>query len=108
MIRRGSPEVRKTDRMPTPDNLVEAPELAILAALESTLELVVRALICAHPELADPERPYWLRHASRMATAAENVVDQSADMKQALIAYREAVEIRRQDEASEHPDDLPF
>ena len=108
MIRRNSPSDRKIDRTPTPDDLVDAPELAILAALENTLELVVRALVCAHPELADPERPYWLRQASRVATAAENVVDLSVDMKHAITTYREAIEIRRRDEASEHPDDLPF
>ena len=108
MTRRGTPDGPKTDRMPTPDELAHAPELAILAALDQTLDLVVRALVCAHPELADPERPYWLRQASRWTTAAEALADQTADMKQALIAYREAVEIRRQDKASEHPDDLPF
>ena len=94
--------------MPTPDDLVHAPELAILAALDRTLDLVARALVCEHPELADPERPYWLRHPSRRATAAKILVDQAADMKQALIAYREGVEIRRQDKASEPPDDLRF
>ena len=55
MIRRDSPNDRKIDRTPTPDDLAHAPELAILAALESVLELVVRALVCAHPELADPD-----------------------------------------------------
>ena len=108
MIRRDSPDGRKIDRTPTPDDLVDAPELAILGALESTLELVVRALVCAHPELADPERPYWLRQESRTTIAAETLVDQTAGMKQAIIAYRESVEIRRRDKASEHPDDLPF
>lgn len=108
MIPRESPDGRKIGRIPTPDDLAHAPELAILAALENTLALAVRALVCAHPELTDPERPYWLRQASRMATAAETVVDRSADMKQALIAYRQAVETRRQDEASEYPDDLSF
>jgi hypothetical protein len=108
MTRRDPPDGRKIDRTPTPDDLVDAPEIAILAALDRTLGLVVRALVCAHPELADPERPYWLRQASRMATAAEARVDQTADMKQALIAYREAVEIRRRDNASRNPDDLSF
>ncbi len=108
MIRRDSPNDRKIDRTPTPDDLVDAPELAILAALDRTLDLVVRALVCAHPELADLERPYWLLQASRMATAAVNVVVQAVGMTQALIAYREVIEIRRRDEAPEHPDDLPF
>ena len=108
MIRRESPDGRKIDRTPTPDDLTRAPELAILAALESVMELVVRALVCAHPELADPERPYWLRQASRTTIAAETLVDQAAEMKQAVTKYREAVEVRRQDEAAEHPGDLPF
>ena len=108
MNRRSPPGARKIDAMPTPDDLVDAPELAILAALDWTLDLVVRALVCAYPELTDPERPYWLRHASRLATAAETLADQTDDMKQALTAYREAVEIQRQDQASRIPDDLPF
>lgn len=108
MTRRDPPDRRTIDGMPTPDDLVDAPELAILAALDQTLDLVVRALVCAYPELVDPERPYWLRQASRIATVAKTLVDQTAHMKQALIAYREAVEIRRQDKASEHPDDLSF
>jgi hypothetical protein len=108
MIRRDPPDARKIDRMPTPDDLVDAPELAILAALDRTLDLAVRALVCAHPELAEPQRPYWLLQASRMATAAETLVDQTDKMKQALIVYREAVEIQRRDNASEHPDDLRF
>ncbi len=108
MTRKHPPDRRKSDRMPTPDDLVDAPELAILAALDRTLDLAVRALVCAHPELADPERPYWLRHASRLTTAANTLADQTADMKQALTDYCEAVEIRRQDQASRIPDDLPF
>ncbi len=108
MTPRDPPDARKIDQTPTPDDLVDAPELAILAALDRTLDLVVRALVCAHPELADPERPYWLRQASRMPSAAETLVDQSAEMKQALVVYREAVEIRRRDNAPEHPDDLRF
>ena len=108
MTRRDPPEGRKIDRTPTPDDLVDAPELAILAALDRTLDLVVRALVCAYPELTDPERPYWLRQASRMATAAETLTNQSAGMKQALIAYREAVEIQRQNNVPEHPDDPLF
>ena len=108
MIRRGPLDQRTTDGMTTPDDFVDAPELAILAALDWTLELAARSLVCAYPELADPERPYWLRKTSRMATAAETLIDRSADMKQALIAYREAVEIQRQEQASRIPDDLPF
>ena len=108
MTRRDPPNGGKIDRTPTPDDLADAPELAILAALDWTLDLVVRALVCAHPEIADPERPYWLRQASPVATAAETLVEQMAGMEQALFAYREAVEIERRDNAPDHPDDLRF
>ena len=108
MIRRDAPDGQTIDRTPTPDDLVDAPELAILAALESTLELVVRALVCAHPELADPERPFWLRRQSRTTIAAETLADQAADMKQAVTDYCEAIELQRQDQASEYPGNLPF
>jgi len=108
MTPRDPPDDPKTDPIPTPDDLVDAPELAILAALDRTLDLVVRALVCAHPELVDPERPYWLRRASPSAAAAETLVDQTADLKQALIAYREAIEIQRQDNAPGSPNDLSF
>jgi hypothetical protein len=99
MTRRDPPGSPKIDRLPTPDDLVDAPELAILAALDRTLDLAVRALVCEHPELADPERPYWLPHASPLTTAAQTLVDQTHDLKQALIAYREAIQIRRQEGA---------
>jgi hypothetical protein len=108
MTRPDPPDGRKIDRTPTPDDLAHAPELAILAALDRTLDLVVRALVCAHPEIADSERPYWLRQASPVVTAAETLVEQTADIKQTLIAYREAVEVERRDNASERPDDLHF
>ena len=108
MTRRNPPHGRKTDRMPTPDDLADAPELAILAGLDHTLDLAVRALVSTHPELADPERPYWLRRPSRMATVAETLVDQADAMKQALVAYQEAVQIQRRTKAPENPDDLRF
>jgi hypothetical protein len=69
------------------------------------LDLAVRALVCEHPELADAERPYWLPQASPSATAAHTLVGQAADLKQALITYREAIEIRRQEGA---PDRDPW
>ena len=60
MTRRDPTASRAFDPIPTPDDLVDAPELAILVALDHTLELAASALACAHPELLDPERPYWL------------------------------------------------
>jgi len=101
MTPRDPPRGPKTRRLPTPDDLLDAPELAILAALDLMLDLALHALVCEHPELADPERPYWLPQASPSATAARTVVAQADDLKQALVTYREAIEIRRQEGPSD-------
>ena len=110
MTRRAALAARSLDRIPTPSDLAADPELAILAALDLTLELATRALACAHPELADPERPYGLAPSSRVTTAAETLIDRTVRLTRALRAYRRAVEIQRQDEAaaSRYRDDLPF
>jgi hypothetical protein len=48
--------------LPSPLQIEEHPELAILAAIELCLDLAVGALVALYPELADPERPYWCRN----------------------------------------------
>jgi len=108
MTRRDPPASRALDRIPTPDDLADSPELAILAALDHTLELAASALACAHPELLDPERPYWLGPPTRAVTVAQTLVRRTRGLQRALRAYREAVEMRRQDEASRTLGDLPF
>jgi len=108
MTRRDAPEPRSFDRIPTPDDLAAAPELAILAALDHTLELAASALACAHPELLDPERPYWLGSPTRAVTTAQTLVCRTRRLQRALRAYRNAVEIRRQHDVSDPLDDFRF
>ena len=108
MTRRDAPEPRSFDRIPTPDDLDDAPELAILAALDHTLELAASALACAHPELLDPERPYWLGSPTRAVTTAQTLVCRTRRLQRALRAYRNAVEIRRQHDVSDPLDDFRF
>jgi hypothetical protein len=110
MTRRPAPAARSFDRIPTPDELADDPEIAILVALDLTLELATRALACAHPELLDPERPYWLGAPTRAVTLAKTLVRRTRTLQRALSTYRNAVEKRPQDEApaSGHRDELPF
>jgi hypothetical protein len=63
--------------MPTPAELDEAPELAMLAALDHTLEIALRALVAAHPQLGDSECPAWVRRASAAGDAAERILNAS-------------------------------
>jgi len=108
MTRRDPTAPRAFDPIPTPDDLVDAPELAILAALDHTLELAVSALACAHPELLDPERPYWLGSPTRAATIAQTLVRRTRELQRALRTYRGAVEIRRRAGVSDNLDDFRF
>jgi hypothetical protein len=108
MTRRDAPASRTFDRIPTPDDLAAAPELAILAALDHTLDLAASALACAHPELMDPERPYWRGSPTRALTIAETLVRRTRGFQRAIRAYRTALEIRPRREESPHLDDLDF
>ena len=107
MTQRSSPAPRSFDRIPTPGDLADAPELAILAALDRTLDLAAAALACEYPELADPERPYWLGSPPRAVPAAVTLLRRAHQLQRALRTYRKAVEPRRQDDASRNLGDRP-
>jgi hypothetical protein len=92
-------------RPPTPEELVETPELAILAALDDTLALTLRALVAAHPQLADPECPYWARHASAKSVAADRILKASRPLSTAIEAYCGAAAVRRK---RDDDPDIPF
>ena len=85
-------------RPPAPEPLDEAPELAILAALDHTLELALRALVAAHPQLGDTECPAWARDPSPARYAAERILATATPLATAIDAYRRAVATRRDDE----------
>lgn len=78
-------------RIPTPDELADAPESALLHALDEILDLVPRALVAAHPELGDPEAPFWVRETSRSARKAEDIVATAYRLQQHIRAYRTAI-----------------
>ena len=78
-------------RVPTPDEIADAPELALLHALDQILDLVPRVLAAAHPELADPEAPLWLREAPRTTPKANHIVATAHRLQQHLRAYRRAI-----------------
>jgi hypothetical protein len=108
VTRRFAPDSANLDRIPTPDDLDHAPELAILAALDHTLAVSVAALAGAHPELGDPERPYWLGLPSRSVTIAKTLIRRALGLQRTIRAYRRALEIRRPQVDSTNRDDLDF
>ncbi len=82
-------------RIPTPDELADVPESALLHALDEILDLLPRALVAAHPELGDPEAPFWVRETSRSARKAEDIVATAYRLQQHIRAYRTAITLAR-------------
>ena len=98
---------RRSAPPPTPDEIADAPELALLQALDPILELVPRALVAAHPELADPEAPYWVREASPTTRKADDILAAAHRLQHHLRAYRLAITLAR-DQRLEVDPEFPF
>jgi hypothetical protein len=89
---------------PTSHELIVAPELAILIALDQLLELVNFTLVAVHPGLVS-ERSL-LHPLDPQAVLADQLIQHGARLAKAMNRYRAAVLA-----ALHHPDtddDLPF
>jgi hypothetical protein len=87
---------------PTSHELIAAPELAILVALDQLLELVNFTLVAVHPGLAS-ERSL-LHPLDPHAVLADQLIQHGARLAKAITRYRAAVLA-----ALHRPDtDLPF
>jgi len=74
--------------LPTPNDLVNCPELAILAVLETALHLSVRALVAPHPQLQSQDAPYWCRDRSRAFIIAGSIVELALALSEQVERYR--------------------
>jgi hypothetical protein len=88
---------------PTPADLADAPELAILAALEAIVDLALRALVSEHPQLADPECPAWARQNTPASDAAHRILAATRPLSNALAAYCRAIANARHDPTDTDP-----
>jgi hypothetical protein len=89
----------------TPNDLRLDPELAILDALDHTLELVVYVLVAIYPELTDSQIPLWQRDDSAPGRAASHLIACSQELEQAVCDYRTAIVRARESETNGN---LPF
>ena len=94
-------------RIPTPDELADNPELALLHALDEILDLVPRVLLAALPELADPDAPFWVREASKTTRHANHIVVNAHRLQRRIRAYRDAITLPR-DQRCESDPEIPF
>ena len=73
-------------RRPTPPEIAEAPELAMLAAAHDALELMARALVAANPELVQQEqRPTADSHP--MLGLARQLILHEAKLRDSIDLY---------------------
>ena len=95
-------------RSPTPDQLDDAPELAIVAALQATLEASESALFAANRELECDDRHLDERDLQppRVWIACA-ILESIAQLSHLLSRYRRAIDLAAQQRLAQF-DDLPF
>ena len=76
------------DPLPTPYELNDAPELAVLAVLDTAIEAATRALAAIHPELWDDWGP---RCKQEPAVSACRLLSRAHKLQVALARYRRVV-----------------
>jgi hypothetical protein len=99
---------RPLTSLPTPEQIAETPELVALHTLEHVLELTFRTLVSIHPELADPDVPYWAIDPSRTRHVAHRLVMAASHLETQIQGYLAALELDRQTRVERLEDDLPF
>jgi len=77
---------RSRGRLPTPDELLRAPELALLSALETLINLAILAIVAAQPELqATPDGHDAVR--TDAANSADLVIAKAQTLAVAIADY---------------------
>jgi len=110
MKRRRRPSTAALDPLeylPSPPEYHRAPELGVLAALLSILDVVFVAVLGANRDLLDDERPAWLPLSST-APAADKVLNQIDRLRRAVHAYREVALPPPPPAEPAADDDIPF
>jgi len=78
---------RSRGRLPTPDELMGAPELAILDALDRVLDLAHIAIVAAQPELQATGNGHDAVYTAA-ACSADLVIANAQTLAAAIIDYR--------------------
>lgn len=97
-------------RIPTPPQLDHHPEDGVLALLDGALLLAVRSLVAAHPDIDDPDRPYWAAVRSPASRSARQAINRAYALIGSLADYRTMrdVEDDVEDDVEIDEDDIPF
>lgn len=94
--------MRNLDSMPTPTDLMDQPQLAVLVALETTLISALRALLAAHPEILDDTFPRTIQEQDHWA---ERLIYLGSELEETLRKYHRAL---KHDNCMAHHEDPAF
>jgi hypothetical protein len=97
----------KVSDLPTPCDLACNPERACLEMLDLALEMTVRALIAAYPQLASDEILYWCLDRSPASALAKAIVSQAQSLSREINRYAGQLAADLS-EAKKEDDDFPF
>jgi hypothetical protein len=89
--------MKNLDHLPKPTDLMEKPQLAVLAALDTTLVAALRALLAEHADLLDDLFPRKITAADYWA---ERLIDLGRQLPTALMKYRSVLEAENQEAQS--------
>jgi hypothetical protein len=89
-------------RKPSPPDIDDHPELAILTLLHETLQLAELSLIATDRNVVEDEHPFHLPPRSRIAQA---ILGQSVALQASLDAYERTVDC---DDDADDNDTVPF
>jgi hypothetical protein len=78
----------KLDRLPTPTDLMDHPELAAVVALDTTLIVTMRALLAAHTDLLEDTFP---RRVTEVDYWADRLICHGCELEKAIEKYRRAL-----------------
>ena len=73
--------------LPTPPDIMENSEIALLYLLFESLEVANRTIIAAHPILASQDQPPWI-HLSPGDEAAEQLLSNLNRLSKSILRYR--------------------
>ncbi len=94
--------------LPTPEQIAHAPELVALHALMHVLELTTRALVAAHPDLDNPEAPYWVAPAGRRQRSALRIANNASRLKALIEGHLAQLSTCYENSDFDLDEDLPF
>jgi hypothetical protein len=92
--------------LPTPPEIGEAPERAILAALETTLHLTLASMAAEYPEVFESEGLLEMERPFIPSWVADAIVSQGRALLDTLESYRHALEVAHRRDARPPTDDI--